>query len=180
MYSYVYYPFFTVKERSKNKQPRVRTYRYIAVCVIFSIHLLILSNSSSPTEKKRCRISCYSHATNEVYIGREFVVDGTLCSYDEPDDICVQDLSLEVLVMALEALHEEAKPLGLEVSWLKTKVQGKCVALGCDKVVGSRVQEDECGVCDGDGATCTPHTQTYHRTPPMSGAERHVLQSPTQ
>ncbi|KAG0723103.1 G-protein coupled receptor moody [Chionoecetes opilio] len=30
--------------------------------------------------------------------------------------------SLEVLVMALEALHEEAKPLGLEVSWLKTKV----------------------------------------------------------
>ncbi|KAG0721010.1 Organic cation transporter protein [Chionoecetes opilio] len=29
--------------------------------------------------------------------------------------------SLEVLVMALEALHEEAKPLGLEVSWLKTK-----------------------------------------------------------
>ncbi|KAG0721213.1 PiggyBac transposable element-derived protein 4 [Chionoecetes opilio] len=31
--------------------------------------------------------------------------------------------SMEVLVMALEALHEEAKPLGLEVSWLKTKVQ---------------------------------------------------------
>ncbi|KAG0724835.1 Trafficking protein particle complex subunit 11 [Chionoecetes opilio] len=31
--------------------------------------------------------------------------------------------SLEVLVMALEALHEEAKPLGLKVSWLKTKVQ---------------------------------------------------------
>ncbi|KAG0715884.1 hypothetical protein GWK47_010895 [Chionoecetes opilio] len=25
--------------------------------------------------------------------------------------------------MALEVLHEEAKPLGLEVSWLKTKVQ---------------------------------------------------------
>ncbi|KAG0717552.1 hypothetical protein GWK47_054216 [Chionoecetes opilio] len=31
--------------------------------------------------------------------------------------------SLEVLVMSLEALDEEAKPLGLEVSWLKTKVQ---------------------------------------------------------
>ncbi|KAG0715178.1 Bromodomain and WD repeat-containing protein 1 [Chionoecetes opilio] len=27
--------------------------------------------------------------------------------------------------MALEALHEEAKPLGLEVSWLKTKVQNE-------------------------------------------------------
>ncbi|KAG0718187.1 hypothetical protein GWK47_052920 [Chionoecetes opilio] len=31
--------------------------------------------------------------------------------------------SLEVLVIALEALNEKAKPLGLNVSWLKTKVQ---------------------------------------------------------
>ncbi|KAG0728473.1 hypothetical protein GWK47_032385 [Chionoecetes opilio] len=30
---------------------------------------------------------------------------------------------LEVLMTALKALHEEAKPLGLEVSWFKTKVQ---------------------------------------------------------
>ncbi|KAG0713677.1 hypothetical protein GWK47_015678 [Chionoecetes opilio] len=39
------------------------------------------------------------------------------------DDAVIFAKSLEVLVMALEALHEEAKPLGLEVSWLKTKVQ---------------------------------------------------------
>ncbi|KAG0710151.1 Protein phosphatase 1F [Chionoecetes opilio] len=38
------------------------------------------------------------------------------------DDSIIFAESLEVLVMALEALHEEAKPLGLEVSWLKTKV----------------------------------------------------------
>ena len=31
--------------------------------------------------------------------------------------------SLEVLVMALEALHEEAKPLRLQVFWPKTNVQ---------------------------------------------------------
>ena len=31
--------------------------------------------------------------------------------------------SLEFLVMALKALHEELKPLGLNVSWPKTKVQ---------------------------------------------------------
>ena len=31
--------------------------------------------------------------------------------------------SLEVLVMALEALHEESKPIGLQVFWSKTKVQ---------------------------------------------------------
>ncbi|KAG0713163.1 hypothetical protein GWK47_016818 [Chionoecetes opilio] len=41
------------------------------------------------------------------------------------DDAVIFAESLEVLVMALEALHEEAKPLGLEVSWLKTKVQSK-------------------------------------------------------
>ncbi|KAG0728745.1 Retrovirus-related Pol polyprotein from type-1 retrotransposable element R2 [Chionoecetes opilio] len=39
------------------------------------------------------------------------------------DDAVIFAESLEVLVMALEALHEEAEPLGLEVSWLKTKVQ---------------------------------------------------------
>ncbi|KAG0711023.1 Iron-sulfur protein NUBPL [Chionoecetes opilio] len=39
------------------------------------------------------------------------------------DDAVIFAESLEVLVMALEALHEEAKPLGLVVSWLKTKVQ---------------------------------------------------------
>ncbi|KAG0724278.1 Sodium-coupled monocarboxylate transporter 1 [Chionoecetes opilio] len=39
------------------------------------------------------------------------------------DDAVIFAESLEVLVMALEALHEEAKPLGLEVSWLKTLVQ---------------------------------------------------------
>ncbi|KAG0726080.1 Retrovirus-related Pol polyprotein from type-1 retrotransposable element R2 [Chionoecetes opilio] len=39
------------------------------------------------------------------------------------DDAVIFAESLEVLVMAFEALHEQAKPLGLEVSWLKTKVQ---------------------------------------------------------
>ncbi|KAG0693744.1 Gypsy retrotransposon integrase-like protein 1 [Chionoecetes opilio] len=39
------------------------------------------------------------------------------------EDAVIFAESLEVLVMALEALHGEAKPLGLEVSWLKTKVQ---------------------------------------------------------
>ena len=39
------------------------------------------------------------------------------------DDAVIFAESLEVLVMALEALHELAKPLGLQVSWTKTKVQ---------------------------------------------------------
>ena len=39
------------------------------------------------------------------------------------DDAVIFAESLEVLVMAFQALHEEAKPLGLQVSWPKTKVQ---------------------------------------------------------
>ena len=39
------------------------------------------------------------------------------------DDAVILAESLEVLVLALETLHEETKPLGLQVSWTKTKVQ---------------------------------------------------------
>ena len=39
------------------------------------------------------------------------------------DDAVIFAESLEVLMMVLEALHEETKPLGLQVSWPKTKVQ---------------------------------------------------------
>lgn len=44
--------------------------------------------------------------------------------------------------------------------------QGKCVAMGCDKIVASTAQEDECGVCGGDGATCIHHQFEYHEVPP--------------
>ena len=36
------------------------------------------------------------------------------------DDAAIFGESLEVLVMALKALHEEVKPFGLKVSWAKT------------------------------------------------------------
>ena len=40
------------------------------------------------------------------------------------DDAVIFAETLEVLVMALESLHEEVKPLGLNVSWPKTEGQG--------------------------------------------------------
>ena len=39
------------------------------------------------------------------------------------DDAAIFAESLEVLIMALEVLHEEVKPLGLKASWAKTNVQ---------------------------------------------------------
>ncbi|KAG0717681.1 A disintegrin and metalloproteinase with thrombospondin motifs 3 [Chionoecetes opilio] len=47
------------------------------------------------------------------------------------------------------------------------RAQGKCVALGYDKVVGSQVREDECGVCAVTGATCHAQHANLHRTPPI-------------
>ncbi|XP_069972443.1 uncharacterized protein [Penaeus vannamei] len=39
------------------------------------------------------------------------------------NDVAILSESLETLVAALDAFSNEAKPLGLEVSWTKTKVQ---------------------------------------------------------
>ncbi|XP_055949212.1 papilin-like isoform X1 [Argiope bruennichi] len=33
-------------------------------------------------------------------------------------------------------------------------VDGQCMAVGCDKVLGSTTKVDECGVCGGDGSSC--------------------------
>ena len=46
-----------------------------------------------------------------------------MCIIVFADDAAIFAESLEVLVMALEALHEEVKLLGIKVSWAKTKVQ---------------------------------------------------------
>ena len=42
---------------------------------------------------------------------------------DFTDDVAILSESLETLVVALDAFSNEAKPLGLEVSWTKTKIQ---------------------------------------------------------
>ena len=33
-------------------------------------------------------------------------------------------------------------------------VQGECVQVGCDRILGSPMQEDVCGICGGDGTKC--------------------------
>ncbi|KFM68578.1 Papilin, partial [Stegodyphus mimosarum] len=33
-------------------------------------------------------------------------------------------------------------------------VDGQCLPVGCDKVLGSRTKEDQCRVCGGDGSSC--------------------------
>ncbi|XP_060520392.1 papilin isoform X2 [Cylas formicarius] len=39
-------------------------------------------------------------------------------------------------------------------------VNGKCQPVGCDMMLGSKLKEDECRVCGGDGSTCNTVTDT--------------------
>ncbi|KAG0723435.1 hypothetical protein GWK47_042757 [Chionoecetes opilio] len=68
------------------------------------------------------------------------------------DDAVVFFESLEVLVMALEGMHEEAKALGLEVSWLKTKVQvfGGLLDEKVQSVHACAVDKSDCGASIGN------------------------------
>ena len=40
-----------------------------------------------------------------------------------PDDAVIFAETLDILLGALEVLNEESEPLGLRVSWVKTKIQ---------------------------------------------------------
>ena len=42
-------------------------------------------------------------------------------------------------------------------------VQGACVEVGCDKILGSPVQEDRCGICAGDGSKCALKEQRVRK-----------------
>lgn len=39
-------------------------------------------------------------------------------------------------------------------------IEGQCTKVGCDGVIGSNAVVDRCGVCNGDGSTCSPGTKT--------------------
>ncbi|XP_072256883.1 A disintegrin and metalloproteinase with thrombospondin motifs 2-like isoform X2 [Pyxicephalus adspersus] len=56
-------------------------------------------------------------------------------------------------------------------------VRGECLKVGCDKVIGSTMIEDKCGVCGGDNSHCKIVKGTFTRTPKKQGYNR-VLEIP--
>uniref|UniRef100_A0A1A8MCJ9 ADAM metallopeptidase with thrombospondin type 1 motif, 2 n=1 Tax=Nothobranchius pienaari TaxID=704102 RepID=A0A1A8MCJ9_9TELE len=48
-------------------------------------------------------------------------------------------------------------------------VRGSCEKAGCDKVIGSSKQEDECGVCGGDNSSCKTSNGTITLTAEKQG-----------
>ncbi|VUZ40518.1 unnamed protein product, partial [Hymenolepis diminuta] len=55
-----------------------------------------------------------------------------------------------------EVNHNESLPDGTPcyASEPDICIQGKCWQAGCDKVLGSQMQTDNCNVCGGDNSTC--------------------------
>jgi len=53
-----------------------------------------------------------------VTVGKEICTD-----LDYADDVSLLASMLEILVLALEILHEESSQIGLEINWSKTKLQ---------------------------------------------------------
>lgn len=53
-------------------------------------------------------------------------------------------------------------------------VNGLCMSGGCDNILNSKKTMDNCGICGGDGSTCT---QIYNRieTPHSYGELRELL-----
>ena len=49
--------------------------------------------------------------------------EATITDLDFADDIVIFAETLEALVAALDILNIESEPLGLKVSWIKTKIQ---------------------------------------------------------
>ena len=43
-----------------------------------------------------------------------------------PDDVAILSEMLEILILALEIIHEESSALDLEINWTKTQIHASC------------------------------------------------------
>ncbi|XP_024082550.1 papilin isoform X1 [Cimex lectularius] len=50
-------------------------------------------------------------------------------------------------------------------------VNGKCMSVGCDNLLGSKMREDVCRVCGGDGSTCTTKSGVIEKNALFIGYE---------
>ncbi|XP_068167090.1 A disintegrin and metalloproteinase with thrombospondin motifs 13 [Antennarius striatus] len=80
-----------------------------------------------------CRYMCQSQGEDFIVSRGAHFVDGTRCEPDPPP------------------------PFGSTAACLR----GRCQLFGCDGVLGSGTTKDVCGVCGGDGSTCTLTSDTY-------------------
>lgn len=88
-----------------------------------------------------CALRCWAKASGLVLELAPKVLDGTRC-YTESLDMCISG----VCQVGLGRRIGSFLVLGSPSLWFQV--------VGCDHELGSTVQEDNCGVCGGDGTTC--------------------------
>ena len=52
--------------------------------------VLLCNSFAILADTLKCKLTCEDAETHEVIKVKEDVIDGTLCSYDVPNDICVR------------------------------------------------------------------------------------------
>ena len=52
----------------------------------------------------------------------------------------------------------DGTPCDLRDGFRRVCVEGECIIVGCDGMLGSTVQEDNCRICGGNGADCNTVT----------------------
>ncbi|XP_070690275.1 A disintegrin and metalloproteinase with thrombospondin motifs 13 [Pempheris klunzingeri] len=82
---------------------------------------------------EQCRHMCQSHGENFIVSRGSQFVDGTRCESDGPP------------------------PFGSTAACIR----GKCQLFGCDGVLHSGKVRDVCGVCSGDGSSCSLTSDSY-------------------
>nr|XP_014340354.1 PREDICTED: ADAMTS-like protein 5 [Latimeria chalumnae] len=55
-------------------------------------------------------------------------------------------------------------------------INGKCLKVGCDQILGSEEKEDACRVCGGRNSTCLHYRSVYLAKSPGYGEFLHILQ----
>ncbi|XP_060601173.1 A disintegrin and metalloproteinase with thrombospondin motifs 7-like isoform X2 [Ruditapes philippinarum] len=54
-------------------------------------------------------------------------------------------------------------------------ISGRCRHIGCDYVIDSKAREDRCGVCHGDGSTCTTIKSQFNESQGLGYVEAAVI-----
>nr|XP_045000947.1 ADAMTS-like protein 3 isoform X1 [Jaculus jaculus] len=109
------------------------------------------SNHDCPADAEDFRAQQCSAYNDVQYQGRYYE---WLPRYNDPAAPCAlkchargQNVVVELAPKVLDGTRCNADSLDMCIS-------GICQAVGCDRQLGSKAKEDNCGVCAGDGSTC--------------------------
>lgn len=141
---------------------RLAACHYLKNAVIWCVCVCLTAN-------KRCHLHCQSKETRDVVFMQRMVLDGTRCSYKDPNSVCVRG-ECEVRVCLREVVF-----LSFSIFDFPYPHDQK---VGCDGVVGSSKQEDKCGVCGGDNSSCKTFKDTISRTAKKQGKHTVTVTEP--